>query len=110
MLDNFCRELLALTELETEAQSEKRGLWAFEDDATVSKVTKYNLEEEAHHFLAKYKGKPLDAVVEQVRDGSTLRVACALPGTNVIQYITLFVSGIKAPSARQGKISITSTF
>ncbi|KAG9150886.1 hypothetical protein Leryth_003009 [Lithospermum erythrorhizon] len=45
-------------------------------------------------LLAANKGKPMEALVEQVRDGSTLRVYL-LPE---FQFVQVFVAGIQAPS------------
>ncbi|XP_063935121.1 ribonuclease TUDOR 2 [Daucus carota subsp. sativus] len=51
-----------------------------------------NLDTKA--LLVKYKGKSLEAFVEYVRDGSTIRVYL-LPG---YQFVQVFVAGIQAPS------------
>lgn len=45
-------------------------------------------------FVSENKGKSIAAVVEQVRDGSTVRVYL-LPG---FQYVQVFVAGIQSPS------------
>ena len=45
-------------------------------------------------LLASHKGKPMEAIVEQVRDGSSLRVYL-LPD---FQFVQVFVAGIQAPS------------
>lgn len=45
-------------------------------------------------FVQKHKGKPIQAIVEHVRDGSTVRVLL-LPN---FTYITLMLSGIRCPS------------
>jgi staphylococcal nuclease domain-containing protein 1 len=41
------------------------------------------------------------AIIESIRDGSTVRACLTLPN-NEYQYITLMISGIKAPIIRQG--------
>ncbi|GFY80228.1 TUDOR-SN protein 1 [Actinidia rufa] len=50
---------------------------------------------DAMGLLASNKGSPMHAIVEQVRDGSTLRV-CLLPD---FQFVQVFVDGIQAPSS-----------
>ncbi|KAJ6800938.1 ribonuclease TUDOR 2-like [Iris pallida] len=49
---------------------------------------------DAMGFLAANKGKPMKGIVEQVRDGSTVRVYL-LPG---FQFVQVFVAGIQSPS------------
>lgn len=49
-------------------------------------------------LVDQYKQQPVDAVVEMVRDGSTLRVML-LPS---FEYITLQLSGVRAPATRAG--------
>ncbi|KAJ4756132.1 Nuclease domain-containing protein 1 [Rhynchospora pubera] len=49
---------------------------------------------DAMGFLASNKGKPIEAIVEQVRDGHSLRVYL-LPG---FQFVQVFVAGVQAPS------------
>ncbi|KAL0464023.1 UNVERIFIED_CONTAM: Ribonuclease TUDOR 1 [Sesamum latifolium] len=49
---------------------------------------------DAMGLLATKKGSPLEAIVDQVRDGSTVRVYL-LPE---FQYVQVFVAGVQAPS------------
>ncbi|KAI9146255.1 tudor domain-containing protein [Paraphysoderma sedebokerense] len=87
---------------ETTAKEEEKGLHGPKEAGI--RVTKANLDDDARTFLEKYKGQQMDAIVEQIRDGSTLRVSILLPETNppVYQYITVLLSGIKAPTLRTG--------
>ncbi|KAJ3300565.1 hypothetical protein HK104_009900, partial [Borealophlyctis nickersoniae] len=94
-----------LAELEAQAQAAKKGIWA-DKDATGKvgvRTAAYALKEEPRAFLEKHKGKPIDAILEQVRDGSTYRVCLIIPAGNgkTHQYITLMLSGIKAPTYRK---------
>ncbi|KAF9104700.1 hypothetical protein BGX27_009982 [Mortierella sp. AM989] len=89
----------ALYSYKAEAQAAKRGIWA-EDGSGVRKAN-YNLEGDTEEFLEKYKGKPLPAIIESIRDGSTVRACLTLPNGEY-QYITLMISGIRAPVIRQG--------
>ncbi|KAJ3040294.1 hypothetical protein HDV00_011174 [Rhizophlyctis rosea] len=92
----------SLGELELEAQIAKKGIWSDADEGTRTVV--HNVTD-ARAFVDKHKGKPIDAVIEQVRDGSTYRV-CLFPPSEgdkkpVHQYITLILSGVKAPTYRK---------
>ncbi|KAF9415074.1 hypothetical protein BGZ94_000197 [Podila epigama] len=89
----------ALYSYRAEAQAAKRGIWA-EDDSGVRKAH-YTLEGSAEEFLEKYKGKQLPAIIESIRDGSTVRACVTLPNGEY-QYLTLMISGIRAPIIRQG--------
>ena len=66
-----------------------QGRWAEEDDKHVRHV-KWNMEN-PRAFVDKLKNKPTSAIVEHVRDGSTVR-AFLLPD---FHYVTLMVSGIR---------------
>ncbi|KAM2075632.1 hypothetical protein ACFX1T_038489 [Malus domestica] len=57
---------------------------------------------DAVSLLAENKGRPMECLVEQVRDGSTVR-AYLLPD---FQFVQVFVAGIQAPSV--GRRPITS--
>ncbi|KAF9094118.1 hypothetical protein BGX23_002501 [Mortierella sp. AD031] len=89
----------ALYSYKAEAQAAKRGIW--DDSTTGIRKAHYNLEGDADSFLEKYKGKPLQAIIESIRDGSTVRACLTLPNDEY-QYITLMISGIRAPVIRQG--------
>lgn len=86
-----------LEQLQSEAQAAKLGMWS---DEKGTREVSYTFDRDGHAFLNKYKGTPLDAVIEQVRDGSTFRVLLILPdGTQ--QIINLNLSGIKAPGCKR---------
>ncbi|KAF8941218.1 hypothetical protein BGZ58_001022 [Dissophora ornata] len=89
----------ALYSYKAEAQAAKRGIWA--ENETGIRKAHYNLEGDAGEFLEKYKGKQLPAIIESIRDGSTVRACVTLPNDEY-QYITLMISGIRAPVVRQG--------
>ncbi|XAR50415.1 Micrococcal nuclease [Bertholletia excelsa] len=59
---------------------------------------------DAMGLLAANKGRPMEAIVEQVRDGSTLRVYL-LPE---FQFVQVFIAGIQAPS--MGRRAATENF
>merc|ERR1712142_568504 len=60
--------------------------------------------ENPRHFVDSHHQKPIPAVVEQVVNGSTFR-AFLMPSdiSPTYQYVTLLLSGVRAPSARPGE-------
>jgi len=81
-----------LVELEEAAKAGNRGMWSKSQKGTRVVIEKY----EAVEVFEKLKGKPLAAVVEQVRSGSTLRVY--IPSTGHV--IPLLLSGVQSPVLR----------
>ncbi|KAI8928639.1 hypothetical protein BC831DRAFT_447426 [Entophlyctis helioformis] len=95
------RQPTEVAALEQEAQAAKKGLWS---EKPSSRNVSFNFTGEPRAFLEKRKGKQIDAVIEQVRDGSTYRVLLVTPdgkGSFNHQYITLALSGIKCPIHRK---------
>ncbi|XP_076036932.1 staphylococcal nuclease domain-containing protein 1 [Oratosquilla oratoria] len=80
-----------LTELEEQAKTQKKGKWAGED-AQHQREIKWNVDN-LRTFVDKAKGDRKNAVIEHVRDGSTVR-AFLLPDNH---HITLMISGIRCP-------------
>nr|CAG4646827.1 EOG090X01F7 [Megafenestra aurita] len=85
-------ELARLAELESAAKTAGKGKWASSGLQDHVREIKWTVEN-PRHIVDKYKGKPVQAVVEHVRDGSTIR-AFLLPD---FYHITLMVSGIRCP-------------
>nr|GMC69028.1 ribonuclease TUDOR 1-like [Ipomoea batatas] len=103
----FLAELLSLEE---QAKQQGLGCWSKESGASNASIRNLppsaigdpsNLD--AMGLLASNKGRSMEAFVEQVRDGSTLRVYL-LPG---FQFVQVFIAGIQAPS--MGRRSTTDT-
>merc|ERR1711962_77649 len=80
-----------LTDLENSAKSGNKGKWAGHDNDHKREV-KWTCEN-MRAYVDKAGGKPIPAVIEHIRDGSTVR-AFLLPD---MQYITLMISGIRCP-------------
>ncbi|XP_042223849.1 staphylococcal nuclease domain-containing protein 1-like [Homarus americanus] len=80
-----------LVDLEEAARTQSKGKWAGSDAKHVRNV-KWTCEN-MRSFVDKARGKPIDAIVEHVRDGSTIR-CFLLPD---FHYITLMISGIRCP-------------
>ncbi|KAE9604221.1 putative micrococcal nuclease [Lupinus albus] len=94
----YLAELLRLEE-----QSKQEGLGRWNKDPGAGEASIRNLPPsaigdssnfDAMGLLAANKGAPMEAIVEQVRDGSTIRVYL-LPE---FQFVQVFVAGIQAPS------------
>lgn len=80
-----------LFKLQDEAKSAAKGIWAPDAQKHVRDV-KWSIDD-TQKFLTANQGKTFDAVIEHVRDGSTIR-AFLLPD---FYYITLMISGIRCP-------------
>ncbi|CAN6270347.1 unnamed protein product [Urochloa humidicola] len=90
-----------LLRLEETAKDQGLGCWSKEHGAAEAAVRilpsltmgEDNLSE-VKGFVSNNKGKALEAIVEQVRDGSTIRV-CLIPSFHIFQ---VYVAGVQAPS------------
>lgn len=85
-------ELTKLIELEDAAKSSGKGKWSNSPAHEHVRNIKWT-QENPRHFVDQTNGKPVQAIIEHVRDGSTVR-AFLLPDFN---YITLMISGIRCP-------------
>lgn len=89
-------ELQKLIELEELAKSDGVGRWS----ATVNPADKIGditwTQENPSNIVNHYGGKPVKAIIEHVRDGSTVR-AFLLPD---FYYITLMITGIRCPGVK----------
>ncbi|CAN8264740.1 unnamed protein product [Cochlearia groenlandica] len=99
--DKVSPYIAELIQLEEQAKQEGFGLWSKVPGAAEASIR--NLPPsavgdsgnfDAMGLLAESKGKPMEAIVEQVRDGSTVRVYL-LPE---FQFVQVFVAGLQAPS------------
>ncbi|KAG9295989.1 hypothetical protein G9A89_011841 [Geosiphon pyriformis] len=98
--DSSVDELEVLSVIEKAAQDAQKGIWG--DKEKASRVVNYNLQGDTADFLKKYKKTPINGIVEQVRDASTLRVLLLLEPPEPQQHISLMLSGVKAPTVRKG--------
>ncbi|GMT14304.1 hypothetical protein PFISCL1PPCAC_5601 [Pristionchus fissidentatus] len=99
--DEYVTKLLDLQE---KAKAAKIGRWNDNLDGAVRDV-KWTFTD-PRSLVDFYKQKPVDAVIEQVRDGSTVR-AFLLPR---FEYITLQLSGVRSPSTRAGSDGAVEPF
>lgn len=90
-----------LKSFQNDAKLEEKGIWA-KDAKPVTIISQYL--EEPRAFLNQHKGQKLPAIIEQVRDASTLKVLLELPEaeTKTFQAAIVCISGIKAPTVRKG--------
>jgi len=82
-------DLGKLPELEDAAKAQQRGKWGPDNDKHIRTI--HWSVDDPRAFLEKFGRKPIPAIVEHVRDGSTIRVFL-LPS---FHYITLMISGIR---------------
>ncbi|GER45585.1 nuclease domain-containing protein [Striga asiatica] len=94
--------LTELLRLEEQAKQQGLGRWNRAPGASESAIRDLppsavsdSSNFDAMALLAAKKGSPLEAIVDQVRDGSTIRVYL-LPE---FQHVQVFVAGIQSPSA-----------
>lgn len=88
-----------LIQLEEAAKAAGKGKWNPEVPTNPTKFTREIkwVVENPRQFVDSFHQKPLDAVIEHVRDGCTVR-AFLLPD---FQYVTIMLSGIKCPMFKQ---------
>ncbi|MCL4136789.1 UNVERIFIED_CONTAM: hypothetical protein GTU68_060303, partial [Idotea baltica] len=80
-----------LTGLEDTAKATGKGKWG-SDGASHQREVKWSIEN-LRAFIDKSNGKPIKAIIEHVRDGSTVRAFL----TPDFYHITLMISGIRCP-------------
>lgn len=83
-------ELQKLITLEDAARAAGKGKWGSSPAYEHVRNIKWT-QENPRNFVDSANGKPIRAIIEHVRDGSTVR-AFLLPD---FQYITLMISGIR---------------
>jgi hypothetical protein len=85
-----------LKEGEEKARSEGKGLWS--SAGPRERKVEYGMPEDANGFLAKYKGQPIDAIIEGVNNGSTVRARLIL-SPDEHQTVSVGLAGVRAPRA-----------
>ncbi|GJE95916.1 nuclease domain-containing protein [Phanerochaete sordida] len=81
-------------EFETEAKTAGKGIW--NPHGPMAHKVHYMMPEDSQGFITEWKGKSIDAVVEQVKDGSTLRVRLLLPDGDH-QFANITLAGVRSP-------------
>lgn len=97
-------EDLKKRELENEAKAAGKGLW--NPHGQQARAVHHTMPEDSQAFVTEWKGKSLDAIVEHVRDGSTLRVRLLMPDGEH-QIVNIALAGVRSPraSSKQGEPS-----
>ncbi|KAN0109313.1 hypothetical protein V8E52_009497 [Russula decolorans] len=90
--------------LESEAKSASRGLW--NPHGPKARQVIHNMPLDSQGFINEWKGKQLDALVESVRDGTTLRVRLFMPDGEH-QFVNITLAGARSPrvASKQGETS-----
>ncbi|XP_068621678.1 staphylococcal nuclease domain-containing protein 1 [Battus philenor] len=88
-------QMKRLVEIEEVAKSQGKGVWGSDIQTHVRDI-KWKVGN-TKQFVNKHNGQPIKAIVEFVRDGSTMRL-CLLPD---YYTISLMLSGIRCPAIKQ---------
>ncbi|KAI5123940.1 hypothetical protein M0805_006355 [Coniferiporia weirii] len=91
-------------DLENDARTGGRGMW--NPQGQKPRNVQYNMPLDSQAFLQEWKGKSLDAIIESVRDGSTVRARLLMPEGDH-QYVNIALAGVRCPrsSGKQGEAS-----
>ncbi|CAG7854505.1 Staphylococcal nuclease domain-containing protein 1 AltName: Full=100 kDa coactivator; AltName: Full=EBNA2 coactivator p100; AltName: Full=Tudor domain-containing protein 11; AltName: Full=p100 co-activator [Serendipita indica DSM 11827] len=87
-------EDLRKKELENEAKQAGRGIWR--PEGPPQRTVHNTMPADSQAFLKQWKDQMIDGIVEQVRDGSTLRVRLLL-ADDLHQIVTISLAGIRCP-------------
>lgn len=87
----------AFKEAQEAAKAQNKGLWAGEPDSKHVRSVQWD-QENPRALVDRLGGKPVKAVIEHVRDGSTVR-AFLLPD---FQHVTIMMSGVRCPMTKTG--------
>lgn len=91
-------------DIEAEAKAAGKGLW--NSHGPQARAVHQTMPTDSQAFVSEWKGKSIDALVEQVRDGSTLRVRLFMPDGEH-QMVNIALAGVRCPrtSPKQGEPS-----
>nr|XP_020455113.1 staphylococcal nuclease domain-containing protein 1 isoform X3 [Monopterus albus] len=89
-------EQARLCELEDQSKASKKGLWSEGGGTHTIRDIKYTIEN-PRNFVDSLHQKPINAIIEHVRDGSVVR-ALLLPD---YYLVTVMLSGIKCPTFKR---------
>lgn len=91
-------------DIEAEAKAGGKGLW--NSHGPQARAVHQTMPPDSQAFISDWKGKSIDALVEQVRDGSTLRVRLLMPDGEH-QMVNIALAGVRCAriSPKQGEPS-----
>lgn len=97
-------EDLRKRDIENEARTAGKGIW--NPHGQQARVVHHTMPVDSQAFVTEWKGKLLDAIVEQVRDGTTLRVRLLIPDGDH-QMVNIALAGVRSAkvSTKQGEPS-----
>ncbi|XP_057710766.1 staphylococcal nuclease domain-containing protein 1 [Corythoichthys intestinalis] len=85
-----------LCDMEDQAKSSKKGMWSDGSGAHTIRDLKYTIDN-PRNFVDSLHQKPINAIIEHVRDGSVVR-ALLLPD---YYLVTVMLSGVKCPTFKR---------
>ncbi|KAI5843400.1 hypothetical protein DFP73DRAFT_479194 [Morchella snyderi] len=88
--------------LEANARAEEKGMWGGSQDGRID--SRYEAPEDPVQFLVRYKGKPIDAIIERVISGDRV-VARLLLEPKLHQQIVVLIAGIRAPLSKRTDVT-----
>ncbi|KAG8899320.1 hypothetical protein FRB99_006782 [Tulasnella sp. 403] len=90
--------------IETEARNAGRGIW--NPSSAPPRTVYHTMPNDSQGFITQWKSKSINGIVENVRDGSNLRVRLILSPAEH-QFVNLSLAGVKCPraAAREGEVS-----
>ncbi|KAG8747170.1 hypothetical protein FRC10_002219 [Ceratobasidium sp. 414] len=83
-------------ELENEAHNGMVGMW--NPQGPKDHNVQYTMPVDSAAFINEWKGKTIDGIVEQVRDGSTIRIRLLMP-EDQHQFANISLAGVRCPRA-----------
>ncbi|TFK53941.1 hypothetical protein OE88DRAFT_1710997 [Heliocybe sulcata] len=87
-------------DLENEAKAAGKGVW--NPHGPQARAVNYTMPTDSYGFISEWKGKPIDGIVEQVKDGSTLRVRLLMPDGDH-QFVNVAVAGVRCARSSTSK-------
>ncbi|KAH9832295.1 transcription factor [Rhodofomes roseus] len=79
-------------DLESEAKASGKGIW--NPHGQKARTVHYMMPTDSQGFISEWKGQPLEAIVEQVKDGSTVRVRLLMPEGDH-QFANIAMAGVR---------------
>lgn len=96
--EEIIQRLDNLRNLESQARTDSRGLWAAGGNSAGLITVQHDLG--GPSFLTEWKGKTVDGIIERVFSGDRLLVRLLLSDSNHAQVVTL-VAGIRTPATER---------
>ncbi|KZT24206.1 transcription factor [Neolentinus lepideus HHB14362 ss-1] len=93
-------EDLKKKDLENEAKVAGKGVWNPHGPQTRS--VNYMMPTDSQGFISEWKAKSIDGIVEQVKDGSTLRIRLLMPHGDH-QFVNITLAGVRCARSSTSK-------